>query len=313
MWVESIPNFSEGNNIVTLQKILEAASQDDVKVLGLEGDVDHNRSVLTVAGEGEAVLGAIFETIKVALQHIDLTHQVGTHPRLGAVDVVPFVPLGTTPMSYAIDLARRLGEQVASELGLPVYLYEHAARQPERKNLADVRRGQFEGLAHRMAEDPPDFGPPRPHPTAGAAIIGARWPLIAFNVFLNTEELAVAQRIAKAVRGSSGGLIGVKALAMDTVHRGRVQVSMNLVDYPKTTLPKALELVRREAGRYGVLVAHSELVGFLPAQAVIDTVQYYLQLADFDAAHVVELALAGDQFAPQKAVQPQMRGRTEEA
>ncbi|MCL4351392.1 MAG: glutamate formimidoyltransferase [Firmicutes bacterium] len=308
MWVESIPNFSEGQNLATLDRILQAASIEGVKVLGFEGDGDHNRSVLTIAGEGDRVVEALFRAIEVAISTIDLTQQQGTHPRLGAVDVVPLVPLGQTPMSYAIDLARQLGELVATQLKVPVYLYEQAATKPEHKNLADVRRGQFEGLIKRMKHDPPDFGGAMPHPTAGATVIGARWPLIAFNVFLNTSDLAVARAIAKAVRGSSGGLIGVKALAMDTVLRGRVQVSMNLVDYPKTTLPQAVELVRREAARFGVLLAYSELIGFLPAQAVVDAMRYYLQIPDFDASHIVELALAGEEFIPAKGISSKKRG-----
>ncbi len=299
MWVECIPNFSEGSDRKTLENILAAAEETGVRILGFEGDVDHNRAVMTLAGDGETVLQAVLAAARVAVREIDLTRQSGTHPRLGALDVVPFVPLGSTPMAYAVDLATRLGRQLGDELGVPVYLYEQAATRPEHKNLADVRRGQFEGLLARMPVDPPDFGPHTPHPTAGAMAVGARFPLIAFNVFLTTADLEIAQAVARAVRASSGGLVGVKALAMDTVHRGRAQVSLNLVDYPTTSLPAAIEMVRREAGRYGVGIAQTELIGLMPAQAMIDSLRYYLQLPDLEAQQVVELALAGSEFTPQ--------------
>ncbi len=299
MWVECIPNFSEGTDKKILEHLFITASErPGVRVLGLEGDVDHNRAVMTLAGDGEAVLQAVLAAATVAVREIDLTRQTGTHPRLGSLDVVPFVPLGSTPMAYAVDLAERFGKAVGEDLGVPVYLYEHAASRPERKNLADVRRGQFEGLAARMRVDPPDFGPGAPHPTAGAMAVGARFPLIAFNVFLTTDDLAIARAVARAVRGSSGGLVGVKALAMDTVHRGRVQVSLNLVDYPTTPLPTAIEMVRREAGRFGVAIAETELVGLLPAQALMDSLRYYLQLSHLEANQVVELALAGSDYIP---------------
>lgn len=292
MWVECVPNFSDGVDSLVLSRLREACRLPQVKVLGLEGDADHNRSVLTMVGPGEAVQEAAFRLTQVAVDMIDLRKQKGVHPRMGAVDVIPFIPLFNTPMTYAIDCARRLGERIGQELSVPVYLYEQAATTPGRKNLADVRRGEFEGLPGRMANDPPDFGPSRPHPTAGAVAVGARRPLIAFNVYLNTQDLSIADRVAKAVRGSSGGLVGVKAMAMDTIQKGRVQVSMNLVDYPKTRLPQALELIRQEAHRYGVSVSDTELVGFMPIQAVVDTVRQYLQLNDFSPDDILEMALA---------------------
>lgn len=292
MWVECVPNFSEGRDPLVLQAIGEAARGHNVKILGFEGDPDHNRSVMTLVGPGEDVAEAVMRAARVAIARIDLTRQTGNHPRMGAVDVIPFVPLEGTPMAYAVELARRTGERLAREEGVPVYLYEEAARHPSRRNLADVRRGQFEGLGARMAADPPDFGVPRPHPTAGAAAVGARRPLIAFNVYLNTTDMAVARAVARAVRGSDGGLRGVKALAMNTERRGRVQVSMNVVDYPTTPLPRVVEMVRQEAGRFGVSVVGSELVGFLPVAALIDTARYYLQLHDLDAGRVLEWAMA---------------------
>ncbi len=302
MWVECIPNFSEGKDRKVLENILAAAEGAGARVLGMEGDVDHNRSVMTLAGDGEMVLEAVFRAAEVAVRDIDLTRQSGTHPRLGAVDVVPFVPLGATPMAYAVDLATRFGQRVGEALQVPVYLYEQAASRLERRNLADVRRGQFEGLATRMLADPPDFGPKTPHLTAGAMAVGARFPLVAFNVFLTTVDLDIARAVARAVRGSSGGLVGVKALAMDTVHQGRVQVSLNLVDYPTTSLPAAIEMVRREALRYGVSIAKTELIGLMPAEAMVDSLRYYLQLPEFKAEQIVELALAGSEFAPRRKI-----------
>jgi glutamate formiminotransferase len=300
MWVECVPNFSEGRRREVLQGLLAAAAVPGVRVLGLSADPDHNRAVLTLAGEGEAVLEAVFRASRLAVAEIDLRQHRGTHPRIGAVDVVPFVPLGGTPMSACVELARQLGRRLGEELQLPVYLYERAATRPDRQNLADVRRPQFEGLA-AWFEDPahrPDFGPPRPHPTAGAAAVGARPPLVAFNVFLDTQEVDVAKRVARAVRGSNGGLRGVKALAMDTETRGRVQVSMNLVDPGRTGLATALDMVRREAARYGVAVTGTELVGFVPLDALVQAAQYTLQLHGLSRNHVLEWALLAPDGRP---------------
>ncbi|PSR28177.1 MAG: glutamate formimidoyltransferase [Sulfobacillus thermosulfidooxidans] len=294
MLIESVPNFSEGRRSEVMAAIADAARIDGVKVLGMEGDPDHNRSVLTVVGEPQALVEAIFRAAQVAVTHINLHNHHGTHPRMGAIDVVPFIPLQDATMEDAVDAARKLGRRFAQDLNIPVYLYEQAATKPERKNLADVRRGQFEGLSQRMVSDPPDFGPAHPHPTAGASAIGARLPLIAFNVFLNTTDMTVARNVARAVRGSSGGLVGIKALAMNTVSHGQVQVSLNLVDYPKTPLPRALEMIRQEAMRYGVTVSHTELVGFMPAQAILDTVRYYLQQPEFRLDQILEWAIMAD-------------------
>lgn len=292
MWLECIPNFSEGRNPVVLDEMLHAAQATGVKVLGFEGDRDHHRSVMTMAGEGEMIIEAMMAIARVATKRINLNAHQGVHPRMGAIDVVPFVPLGETPMSYAVEVAHKLGERLASELRLPIYFYEEAARDPSRQNLADIRRGQFEALTAKMAQWPPDIGPIAPHPTAGATAVGARRPLIAFNVVLNTDDMTVARAVARAVRGSSGGLKGVKALAMDTSPSlGKVQVSMNLVDYPQTTLPQALEMVRQEASRFGVMIAETELVGFLPLQALIDSAHYYWGLRHLTPHQVLEMAL----------------------
>ncbi len=288
---ECIPNFSEGRRPEVLEALRRAAEVPGVRVLGLDADPDHNRAVMTLVGPRGSLLTSVFATIRQALETIDLTRHEGVHPRMGAVDVVPFVPLQGSSEAEAIEMARELGRRVGDELQVPVYFYELAATRPERRNLADVRRGQFEALSVRMAADPPDCGPPEPHPTAGAVAIGARRPLIAFNVYLNTGSMAVARRVAKAVRGSSGGLVGVKALAMDTRNHGRVQVSMNLVDYRTTPLPRALELVREEARQLGVLVVQTELVGFMPFDAVEDAMRYYLQLPGFSRHRVLEVAI----------------------
>lgn len=274
-----------------MRAIASAAQIPGVKVLGMEGDRDHNRSVLTLAGESGALVEAVFQAAATAAAQIDLRRHAGTHPRMGAVDVVPFIPLEGATMDDAVGAARQLGHRVGEELGIPVYLYERAASNPFHRNLADVRRGQFEGLAERLAADLPDYGPAVPHASAGAVAIGARLPLIAFNVFLNTADIRVAQAVARNVRHSGGGLSGVKALAMDTVSQGQVQVSLNLVDYPRTALPRAVEMVRQEALQYGVSVARTELVGMMPIQALLDTARYYLQQPHLSMAQVLEWSL----------------------
>ncbi len=291
MWVESVPNFSEGRREKVLQEIAQAASIPGVKVLGMEGDYDHNRAVMTLVGEGHHVITALFRAAAVAVREIDLRAHRGVHPRIGAVDVIPIIPLGATTMAQAVQLSRDLGEQLGRELGLPVYLYEHSASQAGHHNLADVRRGEFEGLAARIGQDPPDFGPHCPHRSAGAVALGARGPLIAFNILLSTDDMAVAKNVAKAVRGSSGGMRGVKALPMDTASRGRVQVSLNFVDYPQSSLPRTVEMVRREAARYGVAVVSTELIGLMPIGALLETAQYYLQQPGLSLHQMLEWEL----------------------
>ncbi|MCY0882215.1 MAG: glutamate formimidoyltransferase [Firmicutes bacterium] len=292
MWLECIPNFSEGRRKDVLQAIYQAAQSTGVKILGFESDPDHNRSVLTMAGTVDAVLQAAYETACTAVGRIDLREHAGAHPRMGAVDVIPFVPLGSTPMDIAVQAAHRLGERLGHDVSLPGYYYEAAALDDRHKNLAAVRRGQFEKLAEKFPSDPPDFGPLVPHVSAGAVAIGARKPLIAFNMYLNTENIQIAQDIARHIRASSGGLAGVKALGMYLPSRQRVQISMNIVDYPLTPLPQVVEMVRREAARYGVMVERSELIGMLPAQALLDSASYYLQLPQMVSEDVVELNLA---------------------
>lgn len=293
MLVECVANFSEGRRMGVVGAIVDAARGPGVVVLDASADADHHRSVVTLAGEGSRVADAAFRAVAAAVAQIDLREHRGTHPRMGAADVVPFVPLGATPMAYCVALAESVGARIAAELEVPVYLYGDAARRPSRRALPRVRRGEFEGLAARMAAPAghPDFGRAVPHPTAGAVAVGARPALIAFNVWLATRDRAVADAVARAVRGSSGGLVGVKALPMDTERRGQVQVSMNLVDYRQTPMPAALEMVRREAARFGVAVAGSEVVGMVPLAALLASAQYYLQAHAFTPAQVLELQL----------------------
>lgn len=263
-----------------------------VHVLAYESDSDHNRSVVTFVGTPQVVQEAAFNGIAQAAQLIDMEQHRGVHPRLGAADVVPFIPIEGVSMDDCVQLARSLGQQVGDKLGIPVYLYEAAAMHPERKNLEDIRSGQYERLRDVIGKDPkysPDFGPDAVG-SAGATIIGARKPLIAFNVYLTTDNVEIARRIARAIRHSSGGLRFVKALGL--LVKGRAQVSMNLTDYLQTPIQLVFEMIRRETARYGVAVESSELVGLIPQQALFNAAQWYLQLDNFDVQHVLEHRLA---------------------
>ena len=289
---ECVPNFSEGRDAAKVERIAAAGrAVPGVTVLDIESDAAHHRSVISLVGEGGALLDAVFRMMTVATATIDLNQHHGEHPRMGATDVVPFVPLGTSTMADAVRLAERLGERVAKELDIPVYLYAAAARRPERADLAKVREGQFEGIRDSIGSDParaPDFGPSRVHPSAGAVAIGARPVLIAFNAYLTTPDVAIAKKVARAVRARDGGLPEVKALGFEIPERHRAQVSMNLTDYRTTPVHRALEAVRREAQRYGVAVEESEIVGLVPEDALFDAAEYYLQLHSFDRAAVLE-------------------------
>jgi glutamate formiminotransferase / formiminotetrahydrofolate cyclodeaminase len=290
--VECIPNFSEGRRTEVVDAIAEAiGSVAGAAILDRHSDADHNRSVITFVGTPEAVVEAAFAGIRTAVQLIDLDVQWGEHPRIGAADVVPFVPIEGVTMDECVTLARTLGERVGRELQIPVYLYEAAATRPERQNLANVRAGQYEGLKEAILNDPeraPDFGPSRLG-KAGAVAIGARAPLIAFNVYLTTDDIEIAKKIALAVRHSGGGLAYVKALGL--LVKGRAQVSMNLTDYTRTPIHQAVELIRREAARYGVAVHHSELVGLIPQAALVDAARWYLQLDEFSPDQILETRL----------------------
>ncbi|HLO32115.1 MAG TPA: glutamate formimidoyltransferase [Anaerolineales bacterium] len=290
--IECIPNFSEARRPEVIDQIAAAIqSVEDVKLLDRSSDLDHNRTVLTFAGAPFAVEEAAFRAIKTASELIDLNHHTGEHPRIGATDVVPFVPLNGASMDDCIAMAKRLGERVGNELSIPVYLYEAAAMRPERVNLENIRKGQYEGLKSEIQSRPerqPDYGPAKLG-TAGATVIGARNPLIAFNVYLSTDDVEIAKKIAKAIRHSSGGLRYVKALGL--LVEGHAQVSMNLTNFHETPLARVVETIRREAQRYGVAIHHSELVGLIPQEALVDAAVWYTQLDQFDKEQVLESRL----------------------
>ena len=289
---ESVPNFSEGRDAAKVEAIVAPARAIvGVHVLDVELNADHNRAVISLVGDEAPLLEATFQMIRVAVATIDLTHHKGEHPRMGAADVVPFIPLGTATMADAVRASEKLAERVWRELNLPVYLYAAAARRPERADLAVVRKGEFEGIRDTISSDPsrrPDFGEARVHPTAGIVAIGARPVLIAYNAYLSTPDVEVAKKVARAVRARDGGLAEVKALGFDIQERHRAQVSMNLTDYRRTPVHRALEAVRREAARFGVQVEESEVVGLVPEDALLEAAEYYLQLNRFDRTQILE-------------------------
>ncbi len=297
--IECVPNFSEGRRPEVLEEITRAIRQiDGVSLLDASRDESHNRSVVTFAGGPEPVVRAAMAAVGRALELIDMEQQTGAHPRIGAVDVIPFVPLGETTMDEVVDLARRFGEQVARTFQLPVYLYAEAALRPDRRRLADVRRGQYEGLKEDIATDPdrvPDFGPSRLHPRGGAVAVGARKPLIAFNLNLATSDLEIAQHIAESIRASSGGLPAVQAMGVVVaVPDGRqlAQVSMNLVDWEQTGIPRVVAEVRRLAHQAGTDIDHAELIGLAPTGALLEVAAEALELREFSVDQALELRLA---------------------
>lgn len=293
--VECVPNFSEGRRREVVEEIMQAiASVPGVTLLDSEMDADHNRSVLTFAGEPEPVMEAAFRAVKRGSELIDLTQHRGEHPRMGAADVVPFVPVEGLSLEDCAELARQTGKRIGEELGIPVFLYEAAASRPDRVILADVRRGEFEGLRERIGKDParkPDFGPELIHPTAGATAVGARRFLVAFNANLNTPDLRVAKAIAASIREQSGGLKNVRALGFSIEGGRRAQVSMNLVNTEATPIHRVLALVREEAARHGAAISGCELVGLVPEYAMLDAAEHYLQLESFRRDQVLELRL----------------------
>jgi len=292
--VECVPNFSEGRRQPVIDAIVAAISNvPGVHVLDVQSDADHNRTVVTFVGEPQAVVEGAFQSIAAAARLIDMNHHRGQHPRIGAADVVPLVPVRGVTMEECVELARELGRRVGEELDIPVYLYEEAATRPDRRNLADIRHGEYEGLKEEILTNPdraPDFGPRRLGP-AGATAIGARRFLIAYNVYLTTDDVEIARRIARAVRHSSGGLRYVKALGL--LVNGKAQVSMNLTDFRRTPIHRVVEMIRREAARYGVTIERSELIGLIPQQALLDAAQWYLQLDGFTPDQVLENRLQG--------------------
>jgi glutamate formiminotransferase len=290
--VECVPNFSEGRDPRIVEEIAGAISRTiGVTLLGSTMDADHNRSVITFAGPPEAVAAAAISGVARAVELIDLTRHTGVHPRLGAADVVPFVPVRGVSLADCALLAHRVGEAIWTSLGVPVYFYEAASRQAGRDRLENVRRGGFEGIREAVLHDSsrrPDIGGPELHPTAGACIVGARKFLIAFNVNLATSDVAIARQIARTVRESSGGMRYVKALGLTLVSRNQVQVSMNLTDFEQTPLHIVVDTVRREAGKLGVAVAGTEIIGLLPRAAIENAAAYYMQLENFASDLVLE-------------------------
>lgn len=289
--VECVPNFSEGCNREVIELIADAfRGKPGVKLLDYSGDTDHHRSVITAVGEPHALKESVIQAIGEAVKHIDLTAHRGQHPRVGAADVVPFIPIKNMTMEEAVALSKEVAQSVAERYNLPVYLYEKSASAPHRENLATIRKGGFEGLAQKMAlpQWTPDYGPARPHPTAGAVVIGARAPLIAYNVNLGTDNLAIATAISQRVRHIGGGLRYCKAMGVSLKERGITQVSMNLTDYTRTPIYQAHELVRVEAQRYGVPIVGAEVIGLVPMEALTEVATYYLGLENFSVNHILE-------------------------
>jgi glutamate formiminotransferase len=291
--VECVPNFSEGRDKAKVDAIVEAMKVDGVYLLDRESDFDHNRSVITLVGQREAVQEAAIRGVGKAAELIDLNFHEGAHPRMGAADVVPFIPIDGVTIEDCVAMARHVGEEIWKRYQVPVYLYEAAATKPERQNLENIRRGQFEGIRAEIATNAarkPDFGEARVHPTAGATVVGARKFLIAYNVFLNTPEVEIAKKVAKAVRFSNGGMRYVKGAGF--LVRGLAQVSMNLTDFEQTPVHRVFEMVKREAARYGVAPVSSEIVGLIPKRALEATAEWFLQVENFDSSLILENRLA---------------------
>ncbi len=292
--MECVPNFSEGRDQAKIDKIVEPfRGKKDVKLLDYSNDEDHNRMVVTVIGEPDALKAALLESIGIAKDLIDLTKHKGQHPRMGAVDVVPFIPIRNCTMADAIALSEEVGEEIANRFDIPVFLYEKSASAPHRENLAAIRKGEFEGMEEKI-HDPqwhPDFGPEKRHPTAGTVAVGARMPLIAYNINLDTPLVETAHEIAKKIRFIGGGLRYCKAMGVELKDRGITQVSINMTDFTRTHLYQAMEMVRMEARRYGVNVIGSEIIGLVPMEALVDTASYYLGLEGFTPDQVLESRL----------------------
>jgi len=290
--VESVPNFSEGRRKEVIDAIVSSMrSVPGIKILDVETDPDHNRSVITLIGDKSSIQEATFRGAKTASELIDLTKHKGQHPRIGALDVLPFVPISGVTMEECVDIANSVGSRIGTELKIPVYLYESAAKKPERVNLEDVRRGEFEGLRDAILTDEsrnPDYGPPKLHPTAGAVAVGARMPLVAFNVNLKSNDIGIAKAIAKKIRTSSGGFPKVKALGLMLAAKGIVQVSMNLTDYTVTGIPTVFEAIRKEAHERGVEIMESEIIGLVPLDALCDVAKVSLKVPGFTSNQVLE-------------------------
>ncbi|NLY67216.1 MAG: glutamate formimidoyltransferase [Tissierellia bacterium] len=289
--VQCVPNFSEGRDKEVVEKIVdEIRKVDEVKLLDYSMDKDHNRSVVTFVGEPEKVIETAFNACKVASELIDMSKHEGGHPRMGATDVIPLIPISDITEEECIEYSKKLAERIGKELNIPVFLYEKSATRKERENLADIRRGQYEGMAEKLKDEnwKPDYGPDKLNIKAGVTAVGVRPPLIAYNVNLGTDNLEIAKRIAKAVRAKTGGFTYCKAIGLEIKERNIVQVSMNLVDYTKTPIYRVFDTIEREAKRYGVNVIGSEIVGLVPMQALVDVADYYLRLENFSSDQVLE-------------------------
>lgn len=292
--IETVPNFSEGKKTDTIERILACFHETgDVKLLDIHRDKDHNRLVVTAVGSPQGIKQAVLAAVRVAIERIDMRLHKGEHPRMGAVDVIPFIPIKNVSMEEAIDLSREVGKEIWETCHLPVFLYEESAASPARKNLANIRRGEFEGMPEKLleAEWQPDFGKNTIHETAGVTAVGARMPLVAYNVNLSTGNIEIARAIAKAVRHVNGGLRYCKAIPIELKERGIVQVSMNMTDYTQTALYRALEFVRFEARRYGVEIIGTEVVGLVPLAAIVDSAVYYMGLEDFQINKILEVKM----------------------
>lgn len=289
--IQCVPNFSEGRNLKIIERIVDAfRAKPDVKLLDYSTDADHNRCVVTVIGKPNAVGDAVVESIGTAVELIDMTRHEGAHPRIGCVDVIPFIPARNCTIEDADLLARRVAAEAAEKFGQPFFLYEMSATAPHRKNLADIRKGQFEGMKEKM-KDPlwiPDYGPHTIHPTGGATAIGARMPLICFNINLDTPNVDIARKIGRQIRHINGGFRYVRAMGIKLDERNLAQVTMNLTNYTQTSVYRVFETVKMEARRYGVNIVGSEVIGFLPMQAMIDCAEYYLQIEDFSPNQLLE-------------------------
>lgn len=289
--IESAPNFSEGRREEIVREIVaQAENVKGVWVLDWSMDSDHNRSVVTLVGDPEPLLNVLFNMTKKATELIDMRNHKGEHPRMGATDVIPLVPVMGAEMSECVELSKILAKRIGEELQIPVFLYEKSATAPHRENLSEIRKGEFEGFFEKIKQPmwKPDFGPDQVHPTAGVTAVGAREYLIAFNVNLGTTRIDVAEKIAKAVRHISGGYRYVKAIAVELKDKNLVQVSMNMTNYKKSPLFRVFETIKREAERYGVPVVGTEIIGMVPMQAMLEVAQYYLQLDDFGINRIIE-------------------------
>ncbi|MDD2363820.1 MAG: glutamate formimidoyltransferase [Eubacteriales bacterium] len=292
--VECVPNFSEGRDPDKIEKIVAPLKdRQDVKLLNYEPDPDYNRLVVTVMGEPQAVKAAVLDAIEVATEVIDLNQHQGEHLRMGATDVVPFIPIRNMTMAETVELAKEMGQAIYERFSIPVFLYEEAATRPERKNLVTVRKGQFEGMAEKLKQDEwePDFGQREIHQTAGVTAVGARMPLVAYNIDLGTDNIDIANAIARVIRQSGGGFQYIKAGGVELKEKGIVQVTMNITDYTKNPIYRVFETVKMEAKRYGVPILGSEIIGLAPMEALTETAAYYLGLYDFDSSKLIESAL----------------------